>query len=431
MTTDDRFLLTLETWLEAEGGDQTPAYVDELLVRTAGARQLPAWASLERWLPAWRPLQQQVAGIPRAARLLAVAALILALVVAVLAGSGHHRPAPPFGLAANGSLVMASMDEIVIAGADGSNPHRLIGLDGVEALAFSPDGSTLAYRSIDPSLDHVTVLALDLESGRVMDLAPGRAINSGTDVLAWAPDGSAVVTADGSDGVKGLLVLRLDGSPPTQLVPGRIPERRLAFSPAWSPDGQWIAFIGRDLVNRGGGLFVVRRDGTDEHGIAAIREFPEVGAPHWSPTPDRLRLLFVRPDGFLGLVDLDGGEQLVAETASPEPHWPTWSPDGTSIAWFDQGLLVGRIDDLLAGGSPRRLSTLSGGCRDNAALTGTTPCGEPVWSPDGRWIVGPDVLGASMVAISVDGSRPPIHIPLANAADLTAVGAVAWQRRAP
>jgi hypothetical protein len=371
-----------------------------------------------------------VAAIPRTVRLVAVAALLIAIIVAVLGGGGPPRLAPPFGLAGNGSLVMASLDEIVVAGPDGSDPHRLIGLDGVEALQFSPDGSKLAYRSVGPESGHVTVLVLDIATGRITDLSPTRRIEAGTEGLAWAPDGSAVITALSYDGSDGLLILRLDGSPPT-VIPAKTADRDGAFGPAWSPDREWISFIGPDSGKGTAALFVVRPDGTDERRIADVRRFLDVGAPAWRPTPTDPQLLFVRSDGHLGLVDLAGNEQLLVATEHPEPHWPTWSPDGVSIAWFDQGLLVGRVDDLLAGVAPRRLSTLPGSCRDNAALTGTTPCGEPVWSPDGRWIVGPDVLGASMVAVSVDGSRPPIHIQLANASDLTAVGAVAWQRQAP
>ena len=431
MTTDDRFLDTLESWLQAEGGSAAPSYTDELLARTSAARQLPRWASFDRWVPARRSVASRMAGVPRPVKLLVVAAVILSLILAAISASSRPTLPPPFGLAANGSLAMATMDGIVIADPDGTNLRRLLELDGVEAMAFSPDGTRLAYRSVDPRSGRLTVLVHELASGDVSDASPGHGVGVGYDVIAWAPDSRHLVTRLVLGTHEDLQRLAVDGSQSTLVAPGTSVDRANAFGPAWSPDGAWISFLGERPGTGDAGLFIVRPDGSEEHMVATAWRY-DVGPPSWSPEPARRRLVYVRPDGHLGFVDLAAPEPvLLAVTEHAEPHWPTWSPDGRSIAWFDGGLLVGAVDDLLAGGSPRHLSTLRGGCRDNAELTGTTPCGEPVWSPDGRWIVGPDVLGSSFVAISVDGSRPPVHIPIKNASELTAVGSVAWQRRAP
>ena len=74
MTTSTDFDRHLTDWLEATGSPHLPDYVDELLDRTKGTRQRPAWASLERWLPMQVALPRPVALVPRAAWLLVHAA---------------------------------------------------------------------------------------------------------------------------------------------------------------------------------------------------------------------------------------------------------------------------------------------------------------------------------------------------------------------
>ncbi len=51
MTTFDRIEPRLPELIDELAAASVPDYFDDLLRATAGAKQRPAWSSLERWLP--------------------------------------------------------------------------------------------------------------------------------------------------------------------------------------------------------------------------------------------------------------------------------------------------------------------------------------------------------------------------------------------
>jgi hypothetical protein len=72
-------------------------------------------------------------------------------------------------------------------------------------------------------------------------------------------------------------------------------------------------------------------------------------------------------------------------------------------------------------------------CQDNPGLAGKAICSPALWSPDGAWIFGPDVVGKAIVFGRVDRSSPPRAIALEHPIDLAAGPGqqVAWQAVAP
>lgn len=247
------------------------------------------------------------------------------------------------------------------------------------------------------------LFALDPTTGAERQITDGYR-DYGSD---WSPDGSRIVyDAEDSDG-HAIWVAKADGSDAFKLVDD-------GSVPSWSPEGTKIVFARPDnelMVPIGEGssasafhLYVMDADGTN------VRRLTDGQYADYSPTwsPDGTQIAFIRSGLGLFVMNADGSDQRAVLGPGAEIGPPDWSPEGTSIA-----LTVNGVD----GGRPGGVMLVSVNASDTTAIVPGTEAdypdyvSNPTWSPDGQWIAYIHGYPGEIVIVRPDGSdRRTLHV---------------------
>ena len=193
-------------------------------------------------------------------------------------------------------------------------------------LVWAPDGRRIAYQR------HRKIFIADADGLHEQLLASNAlgTAESGISRFSFAPDGRQLVYGGRTGGRHGLFIVPTDGSS----APARIPlhgfaPRVMLESPAWSPDGRWIAFHSWQPAPA---VYVVQPDGRDERRVA------NGSGAVWSP--DGTRVAFSAAHGGGNVVArIDGTRRWTLPGCTCQLRgpgfWPSlsWSPDGSRIAY--------------------------------------------------------------------------------------------------
>jgi Tol biopolymer transport system component/predicted Ser/Thr protein kinase len=201
---------------------------------------------------------------------------------------------------------------------------------------WSPDGRRLLF--VAPGGKEggkelgLDIWVMDFPGGTPVDLT--RRVGDERDP-AWSPDGKLIVFSnDGrEDKIRQLFLMNIDGSDQS-----KVSDQFIESMPTWSPDMKWLAYV----VSGNGFPFLYLRQNVAgfstpepfDH-FSVTGRLGQVAQPAWSP--DGNQIAYVRTDGghkqIWSVIYASGGSNLSQLSKGPGDQNPAWSPDSHWILY--------------------------------------------------------------------------------------------------
>ncbi len=193
---------------------------------------------------------------------------------------------------------------------------------------------------------------------------------------AWSPDGQKIAfSADSGDSYISLYLVEVS----TGNIQ-RITYSGNYFTPSWSPNGEKLACAFEQDPNDDieMDIYVINSDGSNRQRLTTDPSPDET--PRWSPSGDAIVFSSARAGSRqIYTMNPDGSNQVNVTNTSYNESWPAWHPDGRRIAFTS--------DRHSIGGAPYSIYIFD---LDSGEQNNLTPVRGyviyPCWSPDGSKI---------------------------------------------
>jgi TolB protein len=267
---------------------------------------------------------------------------------------------------------------------------------GPASASFPGANGKIAFVSGDPGDIHV----INPDGTGRTNLTNSSAAESSP---AWSPDGQKLAFVRDCQ----IHVMNADGTGDLQVTTFGSCKSELA----WSPSGAAIAFTMFSGTSDGDGIFVMNADGTGQRLL--VGDFGADGEPDWSPDGSTIvytgNRRFDYFDGAIRTIRVDGSATTDV-THGSEPHW---SADGGRISFNRYG-----YNDV------RGIYTMKPDGSDVLFLETTQSYRDAVWSPEGGEFV---MAGAVQIAVVGENGLQPRNLT----ADATDNRSPDWQPLPP
>ena len=241
---------------------------------------------------------------------------------------------------------------------DGENQHQLTQLHTIALTPrWSPDATRIAFTCYaPPGSGSVLTAQICIQSMLTNHLISWPRFHGTNASPAWSPDGSQLMFMSSMYGSPELFVTDASGGHPKRITYST----GASTSPSWNPNtGQQVAFVS----DRGGipQLYTMNADGSSQTKV----DLPDMGYvidPAWSPNGQLLAFSWRRPNGNYDLYVMEiATRQLVELTRDAgRNERPSWAPDGRHLVFESTRTGTRQIWSMLADGTAARQLTKQG-----------------------------------------------------------------------
>jgi Tol biopolymer transport system component/DNA-binding winged helix-turn-helix (wHTH) protein len=319
-------------------------------------------------------------------------------------------------------LLVASGNDLTVVGADGSDPHRLLTVQGLAFwLRWSPDGKRLRFTVRDSKRQTAELWEANADGSNLHQFLPDWSQSASECCGSWTPDGDYYVFQSSRDGSARSQIWALRERPwyqadsrPRQITDGPLGYQAPVTAPGsdriyfigatsqyellkampkastfttldqnlsaaalaeYSHDGKWIAWENASDNS----LWRSRVDGSER--IELTTPPLRIFTMKWSPDDKRLAVMGLAPGKpwKIYLIDAEGGKLTPALDEDVNEADPAWSPDGQSIVF-------GRLPDRMDNAQPKAIYQLDLATHKTFQIPGSAGLFSPRLSPDGRYI---------------------------------------------